>query len=357
MEIFEMGSVFSNRYTNPLGVGNRGMGGAARNLGIEALAGETDLVCVFDDFNHVIATTDPALVTDDDSTNIWEDCGWVCTVDNTPTAATVWMNDAAVVTNTFDSCIHFNPGTKADSGFNMQLDAVNPTLAASTANTFTSLTGQTPFNHIWIAETGAGVTALDNSVFIFACRLGFASSAAAGWDGKAFVGWAAAGDTSILTHDTGVITITSGGPLVGFHIDETGSIDGISHRTAATAMAEGTNFTELAAATAADNASANVYTWWDLALRMEIGDVSETVNGSTRFYSRRVGALSGRVGSRERSELGVGEDWAEHGTILMNQIPNHTVALVPTIEILNGPTNDVDMKMDWWVMGCSRYSR
>ena len=46
-------------------------------------------------------------------------------------------------------------------------------------------------------------------------------------------------------------------------------------------------------------------------------------------------------------------------TVLLNQTPNHTVALVPTIEVINGPTANRDgvFLVDWWAFGCSRFSR
>ena len=49
--------------------------------------------------------------------------------------------------------------------------------------------------------------------------------------------------------------------------------------------------------------------------------------------------------------------WVRHGTVLTNQaFPVNAVALIPTIEILNGPTNDSLVKIDWWLFAQSRYS-
>jgi hypothetical protein len=333
------------------------MGGAAFNLGAEALAGQTDMVTVFDDFNHVIPSVAFGVATGDAATNPFEDCGWVLSDYGTPAADTVGMNDVATVANTFNSCLSINPGTTADTGGNMQLDLINADLASG-ANHLTTNSGRYNFPHMWIPETGAGATCLDSTIWTFACRLGFMSSAAAGWDGKVFIGWAEAGDTAITTAATGVVTITSGGPLVGFHIGEDGAINGISHRTVATAITEGTNSTILAAATAADNATASVITWWDLALRMEITDMSDdAANGGTTFFHKRVPSVTGRPGRTGGHLGGEAGHWTQHPTVLTNQTPNNDVALVPTIEVANGPTNDVDLFVDWWAFGCSRTSR
>jgi len=198
---------------------------------------------------------------------------------------------------------------------------------------------------------------------MFAGRVGFrsddnATTAGAGgnlgdWDSKAFIGWAAAGDASILDHDTGVVTTTAGN-LHGFHICELGEINGVSKRTTADAMAAGTNYTGLRGNGAVFNTLANgcdtVFqtVWYDLALRMDITDMSDDDdNGQTTFYWRRV---------RPGRQLG---GWTRHATILQNETANHTVALVPTIEFINGPTADCDgaILIDWWAFGRNRVNR
>jgi hypothetical protein len=221
------------------------------------------------------------------------------------------------------------------------------------------------FPHIFIDNTGSGVTNLDETTFTFACRLGLkadeTTTGAGNWNGAAFIGWAMAADTSIMTHNTGVITIASDGPLVGFHIPIDGSIDGISHRTAATVMAEGTNFTELAAAGAVDGTlvngaeTAGDVCWWDLALRMDITDSSETTgNGFTTFYSRQVNLQTGTPGSSGYRQ----NPWNKHRTVLVDQTPASATTMVPTIEVLSGATagQNCQFFIDWWAFGKSRLS-
>ena len=350
-------TVYSTRFGRPIGVSRQGFGGAGANLGIEALAGETDMITVFDDFNDIVKGTD----TFGDAA-IFEDFGWVLSDDGSaPTGEEINQNDPSNVDEYAPSCLRIFPGTNDDSGGQMQLDLINGAVG--------TLIGTGNYPHLWIPETAAGAAVLDNSVWTFACRCGFkaADDASSGdWDAKVFIGWAEAGDTSLMTHDDGDITITSGGPLVGFHIPEDGSIEAVSHRTVATAMAEGTNFTELAAAGAVDGTTANGATtagdtvWFDLALRMDITDMSDDdANGTTTFYHRRV-LPTGTPGSTQFSIGGEGYNpWQEHSTKLTNQTPNNDVALVPTIEVLNGPTAGVDAVffLDWWAFGTSRYSR
>ena len=103
--------------------------------------------------------------------------------------------------------------------------------------------------------------------------------------------------------------------------------------------------------------------WFDLALRMDIIDMSDdAANGSTRFFYRgplnRVSPVN--AGKDEMSQPGQGYyPWREHSTVLLNQTPNNDVSLVPTIEVIDGPTTDTDMVfyLDWWTMGRSRVSR
>jgi hypothetical protein len=358
----EMATNYSARYSKPIAGNRHSQGGAALNLDVGCLQGESDMITVFDDFNHVMESMAPA------DTDGFEECGWVVTDANTATAATLGMNDPIVAANGFDSCIRLNAGTKADSGISMQLDHINADML-STADELTTLSGRYNFPHMWIPDATTA-TGLDYTTWTFACRVGFETANATGsWatGGKFFIGWAENGDTSIMTNATGVITIASGGPLIGFHIPEDGSIDGICHRTAATAMAEGTNFTELQPTLAVDSTLANGVgtigdiVWWDLALRMNIGDNSEAVNGVTEFFTRRVypEAAATNPGASELSLNPLGP-WVRHGTVLENQTPANTAAqgaLVPTIEALNGPTDDCDFYVDWWSFGCSRYSR
>jgi hypothetical protein len=353
----------ASHFTGPLLGSRQALGSAGENMGIEATAGESELVTVHDDFNDVIPNTALAVVSGAAATGPWSDAGWVTTEDagNAAVADTIGMNDPTDVSEMFHSSIRFFPGTADDSGGNMQLDLVNADFA-SALNDLTSLSTRRAFPHIWIPENTTA-TILDNTVITFACRVGFQSGEAVDgdWEGKAFIGFAAAGDTSVMDHDTGVLTDAVGN-LHGFHIPEDGSIDGISKRITGDSLVSGTNFTELRAAGAVDGTIANgVGTigdvlWYDLALRMNITDMSDNdANGSTTFYSRPVLPSTAAPGLAGRGDT---SGWSTH-TVLSNQTPNHSVALVPTIEVMNGPTagDDVVFFLDWWSFGISRFSR
>jgi hypothetical protein len=358
---------YSTRHGKPIGASSKAMGGAALNLPVAVLEGESDMIYTFDDFNGIM---------DADSfsgTGIFEYSGWLLVDDGSaPTADTITMNDAATATGDFDSCIRIFPGTGDSSGGNMQLDHL--TGAVSTENLSTH-----DFQHIWIPEdagvpsrgaAGAG-TVLDNTTWVFATRIGLnadETGTGTNWNGAMYIGWAAGNDTTIMDHDTGVITDAAGN-LHGFHVGIDGSIRGISKRITGDSQVDGTNYTELFAAAAADNTVANGARvvndtmWFDLAFRMDISDMSsDTANGSTRFFYRgplnRVSPLN--PGRDELAQPGEGYmPWREHSTTLLNETPNHSAALVPTIECLNGVTAGLDccMYVDWWMMGRSRVSR
>ena len=356
---------FASKYGRPLGASRDAMGGAALNMGIEALTGEIDMITVFDDFNGFVDVEgfgDTAYLTT---------MGWVGTDDTTPTADAISMNDVSATTGDFDSCLRIFPGTDDDDGGNLQLDLLNGGIAATTVSH--------DFPHLWLPETaglpsrgaGGAATALDDTTWVFACRLGLnadITGTGTDWEGKMFIGWAVAADATILDADTGDITTTNG-ELFGFHVTESGAIEGVSKRTAGDAMIDGTNYTTLLAASSADNTVANGARvkndtmWFDLALRIDILDMSSsTANGSTRFFYRgplnRASALN--AGKDEFAKPGEGYyPWREHSTVLLNETPNGAVSHVPTIECLNGPTGGLDccMYVDWWAFGRNRISR
>lgn len=291
------------------------------NMRIEATDGESDLVTTFDDFDTVV-------LTDTFGGTAFEGSGWIVTDVGAPTNDTINQNSG--VAGAQDSCLRLNAGDAADTGGNMQL--------SSSASVF-------DLPHIKIPASGVAATILDNTRYTFACRLGIMSNAAT-WDGKFFIGWAEEVDATILTVGTGVITQAETGPLVGFHVGETGFINGISQRTVNTAYVAGTNVTELYAAGAA-NGTANIPEWYDLAVVLDIVDMSDNANnGRTTFYHRRVPTAASVLPA-----------WIKHPTVLSNQTPNNNLNLTPTIELVNGPTNQSDLLIDWWAFGATRYSR
>ena len=357
-----MATDYSARYGKTLGGSTDAMGGAAAGCNLEALTGDTEMVTVFDDFNGIVLTDEF-----DEATN-WEPSGWTLTQDAgvAGVGAQISMNDPIEATTTHDysSCIQIYGGTADNSGGNMQLDLLN--------NTYGTPTTAHEFQHIWIPTTLtipaggdlSGVAtdageALDNTSWMFATRVGFRAShlATAGdgdWEGAFFIGWARAGDTSLITHDTGVIT-GAANMCHGFHVCILGEIYGVSKRIAGDAVSAAVgNYTEIRGAGSVDNTVANgcavAYStcWWDLAMRIDITDQSlDTGNGFTTFYTRRV-----IPGEPLRP-------WEQHGTVLENETPNYAVSGVPTIELIQGATagEDCSVLIDWWAMGRNRVNR
>lgn len=333
----------ATHFRGPL-LGARGSSGSQlfENLLIKATEGSGDIVTTFDDFNWVIPNA-----TFGDLTGAFRDNGWVTTDGSVaPTNDLIGQNNN-FGSGTFESCLRLTVGDVADSGGNIQLF---PT-SGGVASAF--------WPHIWWPEVTAGAAILDNTILVFACRVGLLASAGTAQDCKAFIGYALGGDTSVMTAATGALSTDS---LYGFHINgDAGSTQGIfaiGQRTAGTAYAEGTNRTLLYPATELTAGhTATVVSWYDLAFRIHITDMSASSNGSITFYTRKPGSTTtpGLGGTSSQSNL---SGWREHSTKLLNQSPNTTTGYVPTIEVLNGGGAVLSvMLVDWWGMGMSRWSR
>ena len=120
----------SSKFKHALGAGENAMGGAAHNMGVECLAGETDMITVFDDFNGVVPTEAFG-----GSTN-WETMGWTLADTGSPSNDLVGMNDPADVSQWNTSQIMVFTGDTEDTGGNMQLDRINASLPASGGHDF-----------------------------------------------------------------------------------------------------------------------------------------------------------------------------------------------------------------------------
>ncbi len=364
----------SGSYGRPTGCSSKAMGGAAEGMDISALRGESELVTVFDDFDDTMIVTDPGVVSNADTTiNLWEECDWNLASIGTSSTNTVDMQDPNVTAKWHPSCMRFVTGDDEDTGVGMQLDMlanINHGVLLDVAGTDDiAISGHRNFQHVIIPDSAIGAAVLDDTTFVFACRVGIRADIDANgggaWDSKAFIGWAESGDVDVLVLATGLVSVSGGteGPVVGFNINEDGGIIGVSQATFGTALAAGTNFIQMVDAGGVDGTTANGSetagdtTWFDLALRMDIGNISANA-GTTKFYSRRVPLVSGAAGWSDADQSTANFNWTLNGT-LTDAIPNNDVALVPTIEVINGPTTDVDgvIFLDWWTMGCSRISR
>lgn len=328
----------------PLGVSSGNFGGLAAGANLFATDGMSDAITVFEDFNFCMKTYDtfaaaPILAT----------MGAVVT-DIGSTASLIGVNPSSAAANgsIFSSCLHLFAGTDDDNGGNIQISA---DLAAAAA------TGINPFQYIWIPNTTLA-TRLDGIHLGFACRVGLQSVLGPAWTGKFYIGWAEQGDVDVMVPTTGAIAVAGGteGPLLGFHVNEGGSIDGIAQRTFGTAMAEGTNFTTLVAPARWNSGlAANEIVWFDLALHAHYVDASDAANnGTVSFAWRRVAPPA------THQARNLNPAWVKHQTVLQNQLPYNAVNLVPTIELINGPVattgNDSNVWLDWWTFGITRYS-
>lgn len=358
-----MATVYSSRHSKPLGGGDNAFGGAGLNLGIEALAGETEMVTMFDDFND--RSLQAAAAVDIPRP------GWDSNVINTATANGTSINDPASTPQPrhFESSLRIVAGTDEDAGVNMQIIGIG---GAAT---------QTPSPHMWIQDRDADAAGNDNQSVVFACRIGLGlGGAAAGdtWQGKAFIGWALSGDVQVLAQATGAIDLATAGPLLGFHVAEDGHIDLISVRDGfAGPLVDGTHFTQLVGTGWNDDLIAignagHRPIWFDLALRAEFRDASNAAdNGAVQGFARpqltqaAVANVTPVPGRRpvEQSSAAVANptDWRPQGVSLQNQLPSDTgLEIVPTIECQNGGAvvgEDVIMWVDWWSFGVSRSSR
>jgi len=340
---------YGTRVSRAIGSSDKAFGGAGLNLPAECLAGEGDMIGIFDDFNNVVTFETGA------GTTHWETMGWEIAGVGTQTGTEIGMNDAANADVPFDSCIRLHCGSVDDAGATMHLDRFTNTAAIASGNS--------TFPHIWLANNSTA-TSLDNTTFVFACRVGIVPEGTTA-TGKAFIGWTGAASGPVMTAGTGVIISgdANDDQCVGFHINgdpnQAANISGVSQRVGTAAYAEGTNFTDL---TGVWNTglTAGAPVWYDLALRLDITDRSDdAANGATRFYHRKLNSLSVPSGRDVFSLPGEGyAPWIEHGTVLSNASPNGDLVLVPTIEALNGPAGGaIFLLVDWWAFGMSRLDR
>jgi hypothetical protein len=232
--------------------------------------------------------------------------GATVTAINTPTAAT------EVVTSETGFLL-INPGSKADSGTEVQFDVVaNGTAANDVA----------PWNLPPLITSTA--TLMDAREMFFYSRLALTSDSTA-FDGHFIFGWFVK-DTSLMTNTTGVPSVATGGGF-GFHMSEDGILRRLGSEDAITAngTAVGNGKYDLDSVTAAaDN-------WLTLGARARWVDAS---------------AATGQI------------DYYVNGALVATQVDSlpmdSTETFALTAGIHNGPANVVDLKMDNLIFGISR---
>lgn len=335
-----MATGYSSRHSKPLGGNRHALGGAGLNLNVAALSGESEMVHVFDDFDdaHVAA----AVGNDDPRT------GWLSTVRGAPAGHNVNINPL-IPSGRHYSCLTVVAGTVASTGINVLVD--DPALASN------------PIIN-WPDRTDT--EAMDNTSYVFACRIGMRISAGSVWDGQAFIGIAEETDVGILNlvATAGLESPTSNG-LIGFHIASDGHIDLISMREGKVITAA--NFTQVVSTNWNQNLGTGDHniTWFDLAFRAEVTDWGDDAdNGAVIGYHRQLGGALPSPGRRPVEQSSPTTPninaWVENPTRVLNETPfdagiNQTV---PAVEVINGlGPNLSEVWVDWWLQGISRMSR
>lgn len=205
--------------------------------------------------------------------------------------------------------LFINPGTKADSGTQLQFTGV--VTGGATTPIF-----RTP------GIITSSATLMDNRELIWAARIGIMADDTL-WSGKMLVGLFLE-DTTLLSETTGLPTVGAGGGA-GFHLAETGEMTLLSTNAAITAA--GTAMSPAVSFATAGDLTTSTFTWMELGFRCRWGDASAGT-GVTTFY--KDGRVVGRI-----------ED-----TMPMDSTEVYATAFC----IANGPAgngNIVDMAVDW----------
>lgn len=212
-----------------------------------------------------------------------------------------------------------NPGTKADSGSEIQWNA---------ALSYNS-TGLSPAQR-FLPPVVSTATLMDNRELFMFWRFGVMSDATT-WDGKVIMGWFAT-DTTLMSNTTGAPTVGTGCGL-GFHIGETGVLTYIGQQTAITAATS--NTTGVTLGTAPNTLTASTFQWHEVGFRCRWLDASAGT-GVASFY------LNGRrLATQITSDLPMAS----------------TQTYGVTFGIHNGPAQVSDLAIDYVVMGITAAGR
>jgi hypothetical protein len=181
--------------------------------------------------------------------------GWTVTDINTPTAPSETMLPE-------DNFLLLNPGTKVDSGVQIQKILLPANLGV--------------VNCVQVlGPITSTATLMDAREIFFQVRLGMSTNLVTANDGKFLLGWFTT-DTSLLSSTTGLPTVAAGGGF-GFHKGETGAITALCSPDAIVAAGTATGVNALAATTV------NVKDWYVLGARMRVIDASDST-GVCDFY-------------------------------------------------------------------------
>jgi hypothetical protein len=229
--------------------------------------------------------------------------GATVTAINTPTAATEVVTGVAPY-------LLINPGSKADSGSEIQFNANATDGSVNTIGPITTT-----------------ATHMDTKELFFEARVGLTSDSSTVFDGHFLLGWFV-DDTTLITQTTGVMAIPAGGGF-GFYVDgDTGdaSLDYVSSNAAITAAtgASGINVQT--------DITTGSFKWYTLGARCFFNDASAQT-GYTEFY----------VNGRKIATVN-------------DAVPMGTNAKVYSFTVVaqNGPAQVMDVALDYVITGVTR---
>lgn len=235
--------------------------------------------------------------------NQFETVGWTVTDKNTAT------NPSNVVLGA-DRAFFLNPGTKADSGTELQFNI--PGTAASTSNM-----------HKVCPEIVDTATLFDGQEIFFQTRIGSVSDSATDNDSKYILGFFV-NNTDLIDDATGVPGVPAGGGF-GFFKSELGVVTAVSTEAAITAVG-----TALVPAVSELAMTVTVPNWHTYAARCRIIDASAGT-GFTDFWYDGI-----------------------HRLRLATVPHDATDTCSFTIGLLNGPSQIADMHIDYILTGITR---
>ena len=292
----------SARYSRPLGVNDRSAWGVrAADFGISALRGHGPIAVSSLNFGEIGVSNATAFA--------------ATPINTTVTAAGV--GSATIVSNNSNGYLLLNPGTTADTGYNIQWNVAD-----------------VPSSLMQFLSTPNTAISAGRDIY-FGIRCAFAGETTT-WDGKVFMGLAAT-DTALLTTADGTITQTTMDQGVGIHIGEAGAITLTATETTGNSISTDAFSVDNLGVTAINMASSFN------GQPMCLGSNSVVQSCFHDYFFHAHWAATDATGTGSFVEAYF--DGKLVASITGSaKLPNLTAGdLFPSIEILNGGTRDCDM--------------
>lgn len=292
----------SARYSRPLGVNDRSAWGRrAADFGISALRGHGPIAVSTLNFGEIGVSNATAFAA-------------------TPlnvTATAAGAGSPTIVGNSSNGYVLINPGTTADTGYNLQWNVAD-----------------VPSSLMQFLSTPNATIAAGRDIY-FGIRCAFAGETTT-WDGKVFMGLAAT-DTALLTTADGTITQSTMDQGVGFHIGEAGVISLVSAETTGNSITADAFTVENKGVTAIDMAS----TFNGQPMCLGSNSVVQGCFHDYFFHAHWEATAATGTGCFVEAYFDGKLVAAITGSA---KLPSLTAGdLFPSIEILNGGTRDCDM--------------